>query len=229
MTKFTKLLTLIPLVALGAACNGASPTAPDMVAPDASAAYDSSKAIGPSADSCKNITGVELTLVPTPQRSTVIKATYVGLGSLSTRCAAPVWTSNPQGALISNSNPFKTGVKQSVTSVTVFATAPNGVQGHIQIGPVYNSQAIGPVACNITGIELKLVPTPQHSTLIRATYVGFGGTGTRCAAPVWTSDPQGALIANINPFKTGVNQVFKSVTVFATAPNGVRGRISVTP
>jgi hypothetical protein len=101
------------------------------------------------------------------------------------------------------------------------------VQGSIQIGPVYNSQAIGPVACNITGIELKLVPTPQHSTLIRATYLGFGGT--RCAAPVWTSDPQGALIANINPFKTGVNQVFKSVTVFATAPNGVRGRISVTP
>lgn len=228
MTKFTKLLTLIPLVALGAACNGASPTAPDnMLAPDASAAYDSSKAIVPSPDACQSITSVRLTRVPTSQRSIVIKATYLGLSGWNTRCAAPVWTSNPQDSLISNSNPFKTGVKARLTSVTVFATAPNGVQGRIQIGPVYNSQAIGPVACNITGIKLNLVPTPDRSTVIKATYVGFGGT--RCAAPVWTSTPQDALISNTNPFKTGVKQVFKSVVVFATASNGVQSRISVTP
>jgi hypothetical protein len=136
MTKFTKLLTLIPLVALGAACNGASPTAPDnMVAPEASAAYDSSKAIGPSPDACKGITSVKLTLVPTPQRSIVIKATYLGFGGTDTRCAAPVWTSNPQDALIANSDLFKTGVNQVFKSVVVFATAPNGVQSRISVTP----------------------------------------------------------------------------------------------
>ena len=132
MTKLTKLMTLIPLVALGAACNGAAPTAPDSVsAPEMGSAYGSEKAIGPNP--CSGISGVTLKLMASPSQSTLIQASYTSFGSVG-RCAAPVWTSVPDGALISDTNPFKTRVNPAFKSVTVFATAPNGVQGQMVIG-----------------------------------------------------------------------------------------------
>jgi len=223
MTKLTKLMTLIPLVALGAACNGAAPTAPDSVsAPEMGSAYGSEKAIGPNP--CSGISGVTLKLMASPSQSTLIQASYTSFGSVG-RCAAPVWTSVPDGALISDTNPFKTRVNPAFKSVTVFATAPNGVQGRIHIG--LSTEAAAASCKDITGVSLKQILLPQAgTTLIQSSYTSFGSI-RGCPAPVWTSVPANALINDANPFRIRVSPLFKFVTVYATAANGVQGSITI--
>lgn len=224
MTKLTKLMTLIPLVALGAACNGAAPTAPDLAAPEMDSTYATTKAVDAIGDPCKAISAVTLSLAASPTQSTVIQASYVSFGSV-TRCAAPVWTSTPKGALLAHTNPFKTRINPLYKSVTVFATAPNGVQGRIHIGLSTESEA---ASCkDITGVNLKRILLPQAGTLLQASYTSLGGSMNRCPAPAWTSVPAGALITDVNPFRVRVDPAYKFVTVYATAANGVQGSIFI--
>jgi len=221
--KLTKLMTLIPLVALGAACNGAGPTAPDnLAAPEMNSTYSTTKAVDAS---CKDITGVSLKRILPPQAGTIlIQSSYTSFGSIR-GCPAPAWTSVPVGALIRDVDPFRIRVDPAYKFVTVYATAANGAQGSIAIGSRTDADVAG--CKDIMGVDLKRLLVPRRGVVIKATYVALGGVTAQCAAPVWSSDPKGALLLDLNPFKIHVAPQFTLVTVYAMAPNGVRGQIVI--
>jgi DNA mismatch repair protein MutH len=228
MTKFTKLLALMPLVALGAACNGLSPAAPDIpLAGDEGSAFElNAEAQAKTTDQCRDITAVNLKRVPSSGGEPIIEATYVRLSPSYAKCEAPVWSSNPRGVLTAQKNPFRVGVSSN-DAVTVTATAPNGVKGQISIvGGGANLGASAAQCRDITAVNLKRVPSSGGEPIIEATYVRLSPSYAKCEAPVWSSNPRGVLTAQKNPFRVGVSSN-DAVTVTATAPNGVKGQISI--
>jgi hypothetical protein len=232
MKTITKLLTLTPLLALAAACNGLAPTSPsDLAASDVAAVVataDTSKGVTPSV--CKSVADVRLAIVPSPKGILNIRATYVGIGSATSRCPGPSWVSDFQGILVPYKDPFLVGVGAFDTdSVTVTATAPNGVTGSITIKrpPQVTNSAV-PACKSIASVGLTIVPGADNITHVKATYVSLGGSQGRCPAPAWTSNPRGVLAYDKDLFKVGVRpSAAFSVTVTATAPNGVSGQIKI--
>jgi hypothetical protein len=231
MRTMTKLLALMPLVVLGAACNGSSPGAPDnpiaadegfATAPNASA---TSKAA--DADSCRNIIGVNLEIVPSTKAGVEVHATYVQFGGITVRCKAPIWSSDPRGALVTNQlNAFRVSVKP-IRPVTVTAMAPNGVTGSLTLQGRATDLSASAVCKNVMGVKLALLPaTNTPKPQIRATYLTLGPSMDVCPAPVWSSEPRGALTATKDPFVVGVSST-RPLTVTATAPNGVRGSFTL--
>jgi hypothetical protein len=225
----TKFLALMPLVVLGAACSGSSPVAPSnplatdegsTSAPNMSA---TSKDLVPS--ECRDITGVNLEIMPSTSQAIVIQASYVRLGG-TTRCAAPIWTSNPRGALTPQLSAFRTGVS-SMRPVTVTAMAPNGVKGSLTLGGKSADLNTSTTLCQgVTGVQLTVVPsTTNASVVVEATYLGFGPSLNNCPAPAWTSNPRGVLTPQLNAFRVGVNSPKRGAIVTATTRNGMRGQI----
>jgi hypothetical protein len=226
MRTITKFLVLIPLVALGAACNGNSPGAPDNPM-----ALGEGSSLDPSAKSdfappCNNIAGVELKLVQSPGKDQIVHATYVSLSGSTARCSAPVWVSAPRGLLTADPNPFRVRVKPTTGDVTVTATAPNGVAGRLFIPGPANVKADA-VCQNVRGVKLTVLPsTNVPNTLVRATYVTLGPSMDVCPAPIWDSSPRGNLVTTKDPWVVGVKTV-RPLTISATAPNGVRGSMTL--
>lgn len=233
MSTKKKFLALLPLVVLGAACNGVSPAAPDnlMSSDEATASAPTAAAESKSAEttSCHDITGVTLEVVPSSSLATVIQATYVRLGGGSSLCAAPVWSSNPRGLLTPQLNGFRVGVASN-REVVVTAQAPNGVIGRITLQARTADAAASSAACsNVTGVQLSvLASSTRQGIVVEAKYLGFGPSFGNCAAPAWSSNPRGALTPEINAFRVGVASN-RGVVVTATAPNGVRGQLRVQP
>lgn len=231
MKTITKLLALIPLAALAAACNGVSPVAPDYpVAADegfATAPNASATSKDAAVDNCRSITGVNLEVLRSTKAEVVIKATYLKFGGIVTRCAAPIWNSDPRGALITNQlSAFRMGVKP-MRPVTVTAMAPNGVTGSLTLQGRDADLQASAVCQNVMGVKLALVPaTNTPKPQIRATYLTLGPSMDVCPAPVWASDPRGALTGTKDPFVVGVSST-RPLTVTATAPNGKRGSLTL--
>jgi hypothetical protein len=231
MSTTTKFLALMPLVVLGAACNGNSPVGPSPMAADTmAAAMPNASATEKSIDlvsPCKTISAVNLVRVPS-SAGTLLEATYVKLGGGNTRCAAPVWTANIRGVLTpvltNQQNVFRARVTSTLT-VMVTATAPNGVSASIEIKAPVTALAIGPSICpGVTGVKLSRVQlTPTADYVIQATYLGLGPS--TCAAPAFTSNPRGVLTVQSDLFRIGVGPHTHSVTVTATAPNGLHGQM----
>jgi hypothetical protein len=224
----TKLLALMPLVVLGAACNGVSPVTPDNPLADDTGSSSAPSATSKDADAsnCRSITGVTLSILPSTNQAIVIEAAYVSFGS-PIRCQAPVWTSDPRGVLTPQLGGFRVGVSSN-REVVVTAKAPNGVIGRITLPARTADQGASSTTCqNVTGVQLKLVPsTTQPAIVVEATYLGFGPSFNNCAAPAWSSNPRGALTPQLNAFRVGVSSN-RSVVVTATAPNGVIGHITI--
>src|SRR4029450_7850793 len=131
MSTMTKFLALMPLVVLGAACNGVSPVAPDnpLLADEAADVAAESK----DAATCQGVTGVQLKLMAsTPQAPIVVEPPYLGFGPSFSHCGAPAWSSNPRGSLTPQLNAFRVGVLSN-REVVVTAQAPNGITGSITI------------------------------------------------------------------------------------------------
>jgi len=234
MKTITKLLALTPVLALAAACNSLAPTSPsDIAASDVAAVVataDTGKGLTPSA--CQNIVGVDLALSPSSDRTPRIRAKYVGLGADPYRCPAPSWTSDPKGVLQTLKDPFLVSIGPADTdSVTVTATAPNGVASSltIKLPPQATTSAVSPFSCkSIASVKLAIVPGAADMTYIKATYAALGGSPSGCPAPVWTSNPRGVLGYEKDLFKVSVSpSAAFDVTVTATAPNGVSGQIKI--
>lgn len=230
MTTMTKFLALMPLVVLGAACGGSSPVAPSnpvatdeglASAPNASASTKSADLVDP----CRRISAVNLEVVPSTTNGTVVEATYVRFSGSSARCAAPIWSSDPRGALTSQSNRFRVAVSAG-RPVTVTAMAPNGVKGSLTLGgKLADLNASATVCQGVTGVSVTLVPaTTFGGVVVEAKYLGFGPMSS-CPAPVWSSVPRGALTPQLNVFRVGVNSPNHDVTVIATTRSGIRGQI----
>jgi hypothetical protein len=230
MSTTTKFLALMPLVVLGAACNGNSPVGPSAIADDTmSASMPNAAAKSIDLGSCKTITAVNLARVPSNQSAGVLlEASYVNLGSGGIRCAAPVWTSTIRGVLTRVPTSQQDISRVRVTSkltVIVTATAPNGVSASIEIKAPATTLSIGPSICpGLAAVKVsRMRLTPTSDYVIQATYLGL--TATTCAAPAFTSNPRGLLTAQPDLFRIGVGPHSHSVTVTATAPNGMSGQI----
>jgi hypothetical protein len=236
LSATTKFLALMPLVVLGAACNGNSPVGPSPIADDTMStampnALATSKSVGPAPSACNNISAVNLVRVPsTSFAGILVEATYVNLGGGSVRCAAPVWTSSPRGVLTpvltNQQNVFRNRVNSNL-NVTVTATAPNGVSASLLIQGSAAALSIGPSLCpGVTGVKLaRMSMTSTSDVVIQATYLGLGSS--TCGAPAFTSNPRGVLAVQPDLFRVGVRNQSGPVNVTATAPNGMTASIEV--
>ena len=128
-----RLLAVFAVTALGVACGSVSPSAPnDPLAGGDEAALSvgpTSKALAPRP--CRNLASVKLEIVPSVGGNVSVvhvRARYHFWGPGLDSCAAPAWTANRRGSLSVDKDPFQAWVSlQQYPSVTVTATAPNGL------------------------------------------------------------------------------------------------------
>ena len=131
MTK--KMLAILGLSTLGAACGHNAPSAPtaaDLLAPEASG----SGAADALAASCKAVLEVRLSLAPPSKQGIEITASYVGLQGAVSRCPAPTWSSQPDAGLAVSKDPFKVlapRIEGAIYAVT--ATAPSGLSSSTKV------------------------------------------------------------------------------------------------
>jgi hypothetical protein len=136
--KNFKLLALIPVVALAAACNGVAPTSPSNLATFEQASVAAqANATGITPQSC-NVTRIVVSVIPnTSDRIVLLRASYLPASTLPMVCAAPSWTASQTNVLVPSpsNDSFTVGVDVSKTKLKVLvkATAPNGVQGAISL------------------------------------------------------------------------------------------------
>ena len=132
MTRVAKMLALLPVVALAAACNGVSPASStgvsgDLTA-DLSAAEGTATAAGLRNKACTLVVGVDLQVVAEDKQAVTIQASYKYAEPVPQDCSAPAWASRDASLRVDRTNPYRVAVLRTHDGVvTVQATAPNGV------------------------------------------------------------------------------------------------------
>ena len=134
--RIMKLVTLAAVAVVAVACDGISPTSPNATvsSDDATARVDAKAAESPDVG-CRDITQVQMRLIPT-LAEVKVEAVYFLKDGVPARCTVPPsWNSRPQGRIVRTKDPFVVKLSRTWTPspVTVTAQAPNGVRGSIRV------------------------------------------------------------------------------------------------
>ena len=231
--RFAKMLALMPVVALAAACNGVAPTSSTDVSTGVSAT-DSGDVTAMAARPCSNITGVNLR-TETVGRMVWVQARYNISGPTTAQCAAPVWSADLKGLTVDRSNPFRAGYPASTDGIAnVTATAPNRISSTITLNLGRDFAAPSETqnqACRlIDAVRVTQVPSTSlvaERITFEATYSYSQPVTAECTkAPSWTASRKGLVVAN-DGFHASIARVATArTTVTATAPNRVKGSLS---
>jgi len=170
MTSLGKVLALMPVVALAAACNGAAPTASTDLSSDLSFTQDgaaSAQALRPGpTNPCKLVEGIHLQVVESTKTAVWIEAKYKYSQPPVSDCAAPTFTANVRGLQTDAANPYRAGLlRVSATTAKLTATAPNGISASIQVDlsvPSDTNPTDPPVS------EPTLTPTTRQPSTVDA-------------------------------------------------------------
>jgi hypothetical protein len=126
----SKLLAVLVVAALGAACATEAPTSPTVAAVSDEAA---GSVAATALDPCADVAAVRLNGAPSPNGQVRVRASYIEKASPACR-VRPVWASVPQGLVIATNDPFVVAIADSPSRrIVVTATAPNGRQGSIRV------------------------------------------------------------------------------------------------
>src|SRR5688500_15318626 len=166
MTRAAKMLALMPVVALAAACNGVTPTSTTDLSRDLSAdlsvAEGTATAMGARNKACAVVGAVALHVVDQDKRAVYVEAVYRYTEPVAQDCPAPVWTSRGGELQVDRTNPFRVAVLRTHDgAVTVQATAPNGVTDAITVSlgtPSSSDEPAEPAPNTPTGTN-RPVPT----------------------------------------------------------------------
>jgi len=233
--QFAKMLALMPVVALAAACNGVAPTSSTDVSTGVSAT-DSGEVTATAVRPCSNITGVNLRTAASG-RMVWVEAKYNISGPTMTQCAAPKWSADRRGLRVDQANPFRAGFPVSMDGVAnVTATAPNRVSNTIRVNLGRGADFAAPSETNnqacrvIDAVKVEQLPSlpPEAGKLtLRATYSYSQPVLSGCTrAPSWTATRKGLVVAN-DGFHASIARVSGTrTTVTATAPNRVQGSLT---
>ena len=232
--KFAKMLALMPVVALAAACNGVAPTSSTDVSTGVSAA-DSGDVTTMAVRPCSNITGVNLR-TESDGRMVWVQAKYNISGPTTTQCAAPEWSADRAGLTVDRSNPFRAGYPASTDGIAkVTATAPNRISNTITLNLGRGADFMAPSeqanqACRlIDAVSVHQVPSvsPRQRVTFEATYSYSQPVTSECTkAPSWTASRKGLVVAN-DGFHASIARVATArTTVTAIAPNRVQGSLT---
>jgi len=228
--QFAKMLALMPVVALAAACgNSASPGASTSV-PSAVELTDSGDASAMSLVPACTVTSVSLRTDDQTSRSMIwVQALYLPSQPTLVKCPSPRWTADRKGLVVDSTNPFRAGYPRTTTGVVnVTAVAPNGVQNSIRVDLGGSTQFAGPgpsdnEACRrIEDINLKVDTSSALRVRIQAVYAYPRPMLNACTvAPRWTSIAPDLTVAQDGFNATLARRSSTRTTVTATAPNGV--------
>src|SRR5687768_17467758 len=97
--RFGKMLALMPVVALAAACNGVAPTSSTEVSTGVVATASGDEVMATAVRPCSNITGVNLR-TQTGGQMIWVQARYNISGPTTTQCAAPRWSADRGGLIV---------------------------------------------------------------------------------------------------------------------------------
>jgi hypothetical protein len=127
-------LILTVVAAVGAACDGISPTSPNATpTAETTTALVDAKAVDHGAG-CRDIDQVQMRLMRSVT-DVMVRAVFLKDGLPANCAVSPVWSSNPRGRLVRTRDAFLVKVTRTrpPSSVMVTARAPNGVQGGIRV------------------------------------------------------------------------------------------------
>jgi hypothetical protein len=232
--QFAKMLALMPVVALAAACNGVAPTSSTEVSTGVVATASGDDVTATAVRPCSNITGINLR-TETGGQMIWVHAKYNMSGPTITQCAAPQWIADRAGLIVDRSNPFRAGYPASTKGIAnVTATAPNHISSRIRLN--MGSDFAAPTetqnqACRvIDAVSLTQVPSTSLGTervTFEATYSYSQPVTSECTkAPSWTASRKGLVVAN-DGFHASIARVATArTTVTAIAPNRVQGSLS---
>jgi len=229
-TKTAKILALIPVVSLAAACNGLAPTVPSE--PLASNDSGDVTAMSLSKGNCEAVTGIDLQVVDSSRTVLWVEATYVYVTSGLVGCPAPTWSSDRDGLIVDKQRPFRAGFLRSASGRAILtATALNGVQSSIRLNLGNTRLKPGNDNCrNVVGVDLQILPRESDSGVvwIQATYRFLGDTPDDCRdPPIFNASRPGLRIHPRDAFRAGIDYAPGiKTTVGATAPNGVGNKIT---
>lgn len=210
MTRAAKMLALLPVVAMAAACNGVSPTSStdlsrDLTA-DLSPAEGTATAAGLRNKACTLVTGVDLQVVAEDKQAVTLQASYKYAEPVPQDCPAPVWASRDASLRVDRTNPYRVAVLRTHDGVvTVQATAPNGVFDVIAVNlgtpgttdepvepsvPTTPNRAAPtdrpmptpvPVNCKaINGVQVEVVQSPDADSTTLVARYSFTAPGNEC-------------------------------------------------
>lgn len=232
---FSRILALMPVVALAAACNGPAPTSSTDVSTGATAT-DSGEAAGMTVRPCSNVTGVSLRTEDSSRSMIWVVASYQMSTPGTQNCPAPKWTADRKGLVVDRMNPFRAGYPRTTEGVAnVTASAPNGVQNSIRLelgGPTTSLVTDGDaanVACKlVNAVNVTVVPGTSNVVSLAARYGYSSPTKSECTiAPTWSATRSG-LSVGPDGFHASIARTptTRPTTVTATAPNRVSGRVT---
>ena len=249
MMKAGKMLALMPIVALAAACNGVAPTSSTDLTGDLTTQDGAVTAQGlrPTSNPCKYVESIHLQVIE-EKTAVLVEATYKYSQPSLTTCSAPTFTSNVRGLHVDATNPFRARLlRTAATEAKVTATAPNGVSESIQVvlqgpadtdpptsGPTTtpNDGVSRPTAENackvIDGVNITVQPPDTNGGgdyILIASYSYSTPTLTPCAvAPAWSASRRGLTVNPRDGFRASIGASSVETTVYATAPTGVQGK-----
>jgi hypothetical protein len=256
MTNVAKMLALMPVVALAAACNGVVPTSSTGLSTDLSGTDNGGvSATGLTNRACALVHGIDLQVVGDNDANVTILATYKYSQPTSVDCQAPVWTSTTSVLAVDKANPFRVAVVRTAGDrAVVRATAPNGATNtisvivrpttsdptHDGVDPAEPTPAPRPNvpttpnrptvnACRlIDGVKVSVFRQVGGLVGLTATYSYSQPVAGECkTAPQWEANRNGLTVNDSNPFTASIPQSNDVQTVVVvTAPNGVQSKVS---
>lgn len=234
ITKAAKMLALMPVVALAAACNGAAPTSSTSLSTDLSATDDSAgvTATGLRAK-CEGVAGIQLDIDDTGKTAVWVQATYQYKPTVPapTACPAPSWTADTKGLQVDRSNPFRAGFARSIGGAAVVtATAPNGVSQvtKVSIGGSAEAPTDAASCKTVTGVVISKVSDPDADRVRLVAQYEYSTKATMpmCSvAPAWEASRKGLTLDSKDGFQVSIPVSGGKTVVTATAPTGVKGDI----
>jgi hypothetical protein len=228
--KMAKILALIPVVSLAAACNGLAPTVPSELLPSNDSGDASAMSL--STGNCEAVTGIDLHVVDSSRTYLWVEATYQYINSGLVGCPAPTWSSDRDGLVVDERRPFRAGFQRSTGGRAVLtATALNGVHNSIRLDLGDSPLDFRNDPClNIVSVDLQVLPSASDKGVvsIQAKYVFLGETAGDCRAPPsFKASRPGLRIDPRDPFRAEIASAPRiKTTVGATAPNGVGHNIT---
>jgi len=255
MTKVAKMLALMPVVALAAACNGVTPTGSTGLSADFSGADNgSASATGLINRACAAVESIHLEAVAVNDAGLTIQATYKYNQPTQSGCPAPAWTSKTSQLAVDKANPFRVAVVRTVgDKAVVQATSLNGVTNSISVGVGGGTTdgAVDPIdpvptpapkptspnrpvptptvdACAlINGVQLSVFRQAGGTVGLTAAYTYSRPVTSDCSkAPQWSATRKGLAVNDRDAFKASIPASDTETVVIATAPNGVQNKVS---
>jgi hypothetical protein len=246
------MLALLPVVALGAACNGVAPTSSTGVSTDVSAAEGNGvAATGLRNQACRAVAGIDLHLSHSLDATVWVEASYTYLTPQLAACPAPEFTSNRPGLQTDKANPFRAGHQRALGGEAIVkAMAPNGVTQSIviKLGPgtsdtdpaeqptVTNPAPAKPGraaenGCKYVDVVAVSVQKPTFEGgdyTLTAKYSYSQPTLTTCTvAPTWEATRKGLTVNPRDGFKASLTVSDQPTTVVVTAPSGVQTKVQL--